>query len=341
VSSLQVRVTINGQNSVIQTFSGLNLFGGSEIDLELSPITLLNSENTLYVELLEPNGLPDVNPANNTTTIYSVVNDATDEIPIRQNFEQEFEDQWTIVNPSGGMEWEIKNIGANKTLFFDAYNNTVIGDKSWLVSPVLNFSAAQKASLSFDLSYAFRGDAVDQLLILASTDCGITYSDTLFNESGTSLANGESSNTSWEPEDSDWQEDQSINLSAFAGEKEVRIAFVFTNANGNNIYIDNIEFFVSENPVVIDNSISVYPNPFIISEQSDQNQLSVTFNLEEKGPVLIEVIDMVGRILISETQQNVLNQTYTFSVPDMPTGAYIVRARAARGIFSKRVIILK
>ena len=37
------------------------------MELELSPITLLNGENTIYVELLEPNGLPDVNPSDNTT----------------------------------------------------------------------------------------------------------------------------------------------------------------------------------------------------------------------------------------------------------------------------------
>ncbi|HZI26154.1 MAG TPA: T9SS type A sorting domain-containing protein, partial [Chryseolinea sp.] len=67
----------------------------------------------------------------------------------------------------------------------------------------------------------------------------------------------------------------------------------------------------------------------------------VTFSLPEKGPVSIEVIDMVGRILISETPQNVLNQTYTISVPDIPAGVYIVRATSSTETFSKRVIIVK
>ena len=55
-------------------------------------------------------------------------------------------------------------MGANHVLFLNAFNNTNIGDKSWFVSPTLDFSAATEASLTFDLSYAFRGSNVDQLL---------------------------------------------------------------------------------------------------------------------------------------------------------------------------------
>jgi hypothetical protein len=341
VASVKIRVTVNGQNSVVQTFSGFNLLGGTEIELELSPITLVNGENTIYVELLEPNGLPDVNPSNNTRTIYSVINNADDEIPIRQNFEEEFADQWTIINPTGGVEWEVKRIGSNNTLFFNAYNNDIIGDKSWFVSPVLDFSAATEASLMFDLSYAFRGDAVDELHILVSKDCGLSYTDTIFNASRVALSNGESGSAPWDPGDDEWQRNLLINLTPFAGESEVRIAFVFTNGNGNNIYLDNIELFLSEDPIPIDNQLSVYPNPFVISEQNDENPLRVTFDLPEKGPVLIEVIDMVGRVLISEMPPNVLNQTYTLTVADVPAGTYIVRAKSDAGILTKRVIILK
>jgi hypothetical protein len=58
--------------------------------------------------MVEPNGLPDVNPSDNTITTYSAVNTAREEIPIRQNFESEFEDEWSIINPLGGMDWERK-----------------------------------------------------------------------------------------------------------------------------------------------------------------------------------------------------------------------------------------
>jgi hypothetical protein len=340
VTSVKVQVTVNGVNSTSQTFPGLNLFGGSELELELSPIDLLTGTNTVYVELLEPNGLPDVNPSDNIITTYSVVNSVIEEIPVRQNFESEFEEEWSIINPLGGLDWELKSMGANHVLFLNAYNNERIGDKSWFVSPTLDFSATTEASLSFDLSYAYRPGLTDRLVVLASTDCGLSYSDTLFNEESIALANAESSTSPWLPTESDWRRALPINLNAYVGESDVRIAFVFVNGNGNNIYLDNIEFFVSDTPMVVENSMSVYPSPFNLAEQ-DETPLKVTFSLPEKGPVSIEVIDMTGRILISETPENVLNQTYTISVPDIQAGMYLVRARSNSGTFSKRVIIVK
>jgi hypothetical protein len=41
---------------------------------------------------------------------------------------------------------------------------------------------------------------------------------------------------------SDWSR-HFINLSEYVGHEDVRIAFVARNGNGNNLYIDNIEFF--------------------------------------------------------------------------------------------------
>jgi hypothetical protein len=341
VASLKIRVTLNGQNSVVQEFSGLNFLGGTQIELDLSPITLASGDNTIFFELLEPNGLPDINPSNNVITLYNVVNSASDVIPIRENFEDVFEDRWTIINPKGGMDWQVKNFGTNKALFFDGYNNTLIGDQSWVVSPVLDFSDAPDASMSFDLSYAVRGNAVDRLHVLVSRDCGITFSDTVFEASRSRLARGQTSMESWEPQDTEWQRAVAIGLTDFIGEDDVRVAFVFTNGNGNNIYLDNIEFFVSGAPIVTDKPISVYPNPFVLSEQNIQYLLRVTFSLPVKGQVTIELIDMAGRVLISEAPQNVLNQTYTISIPDMPTGTYVMRAISSAGIFTERVIIFK
>jgi hypothetical protein len=195
--------------------------------------------------------------------------------------------------------------------------------------------------MTFDLSYAFRGNVIDRLHILVSRDCGLTFSDTVYQASRSRLARGESSTESWLPQDTQWQRAVAINLTDFIGEDDIRVAFVFTNGNGNNIYLDNIEFFVSGAPVVTDKPISVYPNPFVLSEQNSQYQLRVTFSLPVKGQVRIELIDMAGRVLISKAPENILNQTYAISIPDMPTGPYVMRAISSAGIFTERVIIFK
>lgn len=337
-SSFKVKVTLNEQSPLIQSYVGLNFASATEMEIELSPLTLSDGENTISFELQEPNGVPDVNTTNNALTAYAVVNDASDQIPVRQNFEQPFEGQWTAINPTGGMNWEMKSLSSNQALYFNAFDNTIIGDKAWFVSPVLDFSATTEASLSFDLSYASNGDAMDQLQVLVSTDCGNSYTDTLLDETRSTLSNGRTATTPWVPSNEDDWRNRSLNLSQLAGESEVRVAFVFTSRNGNNIYIDNIEFFTSENPVIIENSISVYPIPV---RGGIDEPLFVTFNLPEKGPVLIDIIDPIGKILISQTEQNVLNQTYEIFLPDASSGVYIVRAKTSAGTFARRVIFIK
>ncbi len=55
-----------------------------------------------------------------------------------------------------------------------------------------------------------------------------------------------------------------VDLTEYAGNSNVRIIFVVTSAGGNNLYLDNLEFFLSndQNPVEIpENTLSLYPNP--------------------------------------------------------------------------------
>ena len=343
VASVKVRITVNAQNSIIETFSGLNLLGGTATELELSPITLEPGQNTIYVELLEPNGVPDANPSNNSITLYAEVNDKDDQVPTREDFEGDFQGMWTAINPTGGMEWQTINLGYSTALYVNGYNNDIIGDKSWLVSPVLDFSNATEASMILNLSYAFRSNIIDRLHILVSKDCGLNYSDTIYNVARTALARGQSSSDSWRPEETQWQ-NLSFDLSKFAGQNEVRIALVFTNGNGNNIYVDNVEFYLMRDPKLKYDpfeprfAFSVYPNPVSLSSDPP---LNVTFNLPEKETVLIEMIDMNGRVVLREQPANVLNQTYEFFVPDVPTGTYLIRAITADKVFTDKVTIVK
>jgi hypothetical protein len=258
--------------------------------------------------------------------------------PLRENFESDFEDQWTSINPREGGTWEPVNINGNKSMFVNAFANTVIGDQSWLVSPVLDLSDVEEASLYYELSYATRGSAADYFYVLASTDCGNIYNDTIYAASGPLLSNGRTSNGSWQPENqSDWSSDFR-DLESLVGKSDVRIAFVFKNGNGNNIYIDNIEFYVSnEFPVRPLEPFSVYPNP----TNPTIDNTAITFNLPEKSTVTLEVVDNMGKILVSETLTGILNQTYPFSLVGRSAGVYIVRVTANGSVFYKRLIVVK
>ena len=304
------------------------------MELQLAPIILDDGENQVTFTLAEPDGEPDFNPVDNSMGVVSIVNKAEDNIPLRQNFESEFDDQWTRANPNEGMMWEPVVVNGNEALYVNAFTNSAIGDQSWFVSPVLDLSAAEDASLYYELSYATKGNAVDYFYILASTDCGNVYNDTIYAASGDALANGRTSSDSWQPEsESDWTPDFR-QLESVAGKSNVRIAFVFKNGNGNNIYIDNIEFYVSDSPIRLTETFSVYPNP-----TTDGNAV-ISFNLLQKGTVMVEVIDSMGKTLITETLPDILNQTFPFSLMGKAAGVYTVRVTTGGSVFYRRLIVV-
>jgi len=333
INSVKVSTTLNGQTST-QTVSNINLIGNEDAELELAPINLVDGDNKITFELSEPGGEPDFNPGDNSKEFVSIVNNASDYIPLRQDFESEYEDQWTSANPNEGMLWEPVLINGKKSMYVNGFANTAISDQSWLVSPVLDFSGAVEASIYYELSYATRGNALDYFYILASTDCGNVYSDTIYAASGPLLALGRNSTGSWVPQnESDWTADLKV-LESLAGKSNIRIAFVFKNGNGNNIYIDNIEFFVSSSPIRITEPFSVYPNP------TNDGSAVISFNLPQKSNVTVEVIDNVGKTLINETLPDILNQTFPLSLMGKSAGVYIIRVTAGKSVFYEKLIVV-
>ncbi|HEY9045280.1 MAG TPA: choice-of-anchor J domain-containing protein, partial [Ohtaekwangia sp.] len=298
VTSLQVVYSIN--KGTAQTISLSNIEGltpGASIEIPVSSITLKEGQNTLSYQLTYPNGYTDIDVSDNTYTKIVVVNTASDIIPLRENFDSNsFEDQWVIVNPAGGMDWQTITTNYNQSVYFNAANNTTEGDKAWLVSPTLNFSSATTASVFFDLSYRYKEEegnknSQDNLQVLASTDCGVTYDKVLFDETGTSLSINQNTVTTAPAAASDWQR-KYINLTALAGQEQVRLAFVFTNDNGSNVYLDNIEFYTSDDP-----NPNAVKNPFVVydSDPITPNDFYITFNLSERQPVQYQLVDVMGR----------------------------------------------
>jgi hypothetical protein len=99
ISSLTVKSVVNGQQ-FSQSFSGLNFSGNSMIQLQLASMPLTDDENEISFELTEPDNKTDFNPADNTLQTKVIVDKDDDRIPLRQNFEGSFNDEWTSTSPS-------------------------------------------------------------------------------------------------------------------------------------------------------------------------------------------------------------------------------------------------
>ena len=121
----------------------------------------------------------------------------------------------------------------------------------------------------------------------------------------------------------------SINLNTLTGNAQTRLAFVATADNGNNMFIDNIEFFISDNmfPVQIEDKVKVY---------GSGTDVFVTFNLEEKTDAVLRIYNSVGQLVLSNQLTDVLNQTYEITVAQ-GSGIYIVQVQAGNVAGAERV----
>jgi len=340
INSFRVNYALNS-GAVTSATMNETLAPGQTKVVNLPSITLTAGSNTLSFVLAEPNGLADVDNTDNALTYTALVNTATASIPLRENFDDDYAGQWSVVNPKGGMKWDESTTNYNKSMYFNAFANTTQGDEAWLVSPALDFSVATTASVFFDLSYRFNTSGTDRnigrdnLRILGSTDCGATYSEILFDKKGEGLSSITQSQ-SWLPSKaSDWERVY-LNLNAFAGKESVRFAFVFTNGYNNNIYIDNIEFFVSDNPtpVAAEQPYSVYG-----TDPSSPSDFYITFNLDSRQPISYELVDMMGRSVTQEDLSDVLNQTYRVDASGTASGVYILRLLISGKYYATRVFI--
>jgi hypothetical protein len=332
IESVNVAYQVNGGASQTKTFGNLDLQPGKQTQLSVSSVGLNSGENMLSVTLVDPNGMADENSSNNSLQKKIVVNQAKDRIPLRQTFDKPFDD-WTIVNPGTGMNWAAISTNYDQSLYFNAFDNPKIGDESWLVTPVLDFSGRTEASVTFDISYR-RTERKEGFSVLISEDCGNVYQDL-----GYELPEVESLITEgWSPDnDSSWLNNQYIDLSDYAGKKNIRIAFVATNANSNNLYLDNIEFFVARDRrnIIIENQYSVFGYQL---ENMGSSTLKVGFNLNERQNVKCEIFDTMGRLIASTVWEDVLNQVFELPVDQGQLfGTYILRVNIGGKYDSKLI----
>lgn len=332
ITSFTVASTLNNIALPNKVFSGLSIAPNTEQIISLDGITLIKGTNQLSFSLVNPNGGADFNMQDNARSFTIAFSNAKDIIPLRENFDSNSQQNWTIVSQNPQPMWQSVSTNFNHSLFYNSFSNTTIGNEAWLVSPILDLSSISKAGVFFDVSYASRSTGSEVLQIRASTDCGLHFNDILFNKTGNDLTTTADENA-WLPSlTADWKK-YFINLDSYTSQSSFRMAFVVTNNHGNNLYLDNIEFFADDNnsPVAAVAPYSVYGG--ILSP------LTVTFNLDTRQPVSLQVYNSVGQLIADNLLAETLNQTYTFDLGDRGKGIYIVRVQIGNQLSSKKVYV--
>jgi hypothetical protein len=331
ISSFVADLYVNNVHTT-QSINGIQFAVGTTQNFSFPSIDLPSGNNTFSMTIKTVNGIANASGADSLGTNL-VVNSAKDVIPLREKFENSFISAWSIVAPTGGQIWSPTRANKGVSLAFNSFANTAINEQAYLVTPVLDFSNASQASVFFETSYAYRPQGSESLEVFSSVDCGETFTKQVFSSSGIKLANSLTSDASWLPsKDSQWVKNY-INLDSLAGHNNVRLAFVATNGNGNNLYLDNIEFFTNDDfsPLVIDNLYSIYGGL--------SDPVKITFNLPDRELVRIQAYDMLGHVVSDNLMAETMNQTYTIDFPTGSNGLYVIRVQTSTTLTSTKVLI--
>ena len=116
-------------------------------------------------------------------------------------------------------------------------------------------------------------------------------------------------------------------------EESLRIAFVFTNGNGNNLFLDNIEFTNTGNSTrpQFDDWVSFYPNPV-------SKYINVSFNLSQKQDVSVQIVDILGQVHQQLKYTQLLNETVQLDVREL-SGLFFLIITESNRRFIEKVII--
>lgn len=263
-------------------------------------------------------------------TKFNVISAGGSLLPFTEDFEIAiWKDKWTIENPDLGITWDgyyklSGNLPSRKAAWLYFYDYYTTGERDRLISPLINLSSYDSATLNFRHAYAiYNTTRKDSLIIYISTDNGNQW-ERIFaatDDGAGSFATHPPTTQEFIPtQPEDWSgvgygaDPITIDLSPWAGNANVKIMFESYNGHGNSLYIDDLMITSNNYPPTI-----LWFNP-PLTEFTVPSDTTITFTL-----AAYDANDEVSYSwLLNGEEQGIEDSlwTYTFEEP----GEYEIQA---------------
>lgn len=308
------------------------------IDVAFSYITLSAGEHSVVFRILQTNGGNDGKELGNEREIITTIPHRAS-LPLSEDFNT-LPAMWTLRNPDGDVTWNIRETNssseATNSVHVNFYNyRNADGEEDVLMTPVLNLSDVTRPYLTFDVAYATFQQKDDGLKIIALSNCAnFSEGTVIYSKSGSSLATVATMNQAFVPTTTAQWRKERVDLRDFAGQQNIRLAFVSHNDNGNNLYLDNVLVTADDLPAPPD------LDPYNIYYTTDgRSQLFISFNLDRRQSIRYELIGVMGNIVSTREITNVLNETIEVVDADSSPGIYILRLFVNQRYYAARVYL--
>jgi hypothetical protein len=303
VRSLTIAARFGNGATVTTNFTG-TIPPQSNTNITLNPMTLSNGINAdLIIYSINPNGLADQKPSNDTGKLAGVVFPVVN-LPYSEGFESTTFPPllWQRINTDASITWE-RTTAASKTgtasMFINNFDYDQNGNSDWMFSPLLPVQGKDSAFLTFQVAAATfnipdqPNNPVDTLEVLVTTDCGATYTSVYKKWGKVLVTTGNTGvDTGYVPNALQWRKD-SVFLGDFSALNLEYIQAVIRNTTNyeNNIYIDDINIYSKDvNPNLKRKGIMATPNPFrnIVYLQQYPSPLNMEY---------VNIYDHMGRLV--------------------------------------------
>jgi hypothetical protein len=340
ITALTVAPYKDGVAQPILTFTN-NITALSTATLIFPAYTALDGSHTYSATITGVSG-GDLNPVNNSTVILFGVNSSTTS-GIAEGFNSFPPPSWYVLNyDQSPATWGASTVGGYSasvgSVKYDFYNNFVPGDADDLYMPALNLSGIANVVLSFDVAYAQISNENDKLEVLASTNCGISWSS-VYSKQGAVLATAPPfPGGPFSPAANQWRT-ETVNLASLANQPSVLMKFVAHTDYGNNLYLDNVNIgqatSIGKNGANIA-SCSVFPNPV-------SGSVSLSISVPENETVGITVVNSVGQMMYSSKNNNLHAgvNNIELNTEAWSPGIYFISVSTANGAVNTRLSVIR
>ncbi|MGL5892131.1 MAG: Omp28-related outer membrane protein [Bacteroidia bacterium] len=336
LTSLDLNVTVGSVAQPVYNWTG-SLASGATAVVTLPAVTYNGASGNVPVVIStsNPNATVDVNTTNDTrNSTFLYYGGTAVAAPMMEGFaSSNFPPGIVgIVNTDGdAYTWTrstaggfAQGTGSARLNFFNAAAGTVDD----MVLGNFNMTTATSTNMTFSLAYRQYQSENDRLQVMASTDCGATWT-TVYDKQGSTLATVAASQTSFTPNAASQWRTETVSLSAFATATNVLIKFVGTSAYGNNLYVDDINIGSAvgvEETSLAGVSMSVFPNPFDASA-------IVSVQLEQTENITVELYSMDGKLVLAENKGEMVAGQHNIVLDGttLADGLYFVTIRTANG----------
>jgi Pregnancy-associated plasma protein-A/Secretion system C-terminal sorting domain len=284
---------------------------GSLAPGDMSYVTLgfVNSTtgaHILTVKTSNPNGGADVNTANDSANArFNQAGGAGIALPISEGFEgTTFPPAgFAISNPDAGVTWARSTLAAQAGVAsarINLYNYSTRGAQDILQTPKVNTLGADVVRVTFDVAYArYSATDIDELEVVYSIDCGITWLPTGYRKSQLALATngGAFLTSSFTPTAAQWRNEViDINVGCGTPVPSMVIGLRSYNQFGNNIYVDNLTVSSVAGTALDAKATSLSPIASPICPAGPTGTIAPTFSFTNQGAATLTSATIAYRI---------------------------------------------